>query len=90
MSDQLAEVRFLSAIAGKKQNCLRVSVTQMILSPGLITMTIAVTRMHRSLVDYASGFPDVYDASNLLLPFILLSTGNTVSGLAHKIATNYQ
>jgi len=33
--------------------------TNLILMPGLIIMTIAATRMHRSLVDYASGFPDV-------------------------------
>jgi hypothetical protein len=28
-------------------------------------MTITATRTHRSLVDYASGFPDVYDTLNL-------------------------
>jgi len=38
----------------------------MLLTPGLITMTITATRMHRSLIDYASGFPDVYDTLNLL------------------------
>jgi hypothetical protein len=38
----------------------------MILTPGLIIMTIAATRMHRSLVDYASAFPDVYDTLLLL------------------------
>jgi len=29
-------------------------------------MVIAATRMHRSLVDSASGFPDVYDTPGLL------------------------
>jgi hypothetical protein len=38
----------------------------MLLTPGLITTTITATRTHRSLVDYASGFPDVYDTFNLL------------------------
>ena len=38
----------------------------MVTAPGMITMTIAATRMHRSLVDYASGFPDVYEMLNLL------------------------
>ncbi|KAI0274125.1 hypothetical protein BGY98DRAFT_95060 [Russula aff. rugulosa BPL654] len=38
--------------------------TDMILSPSLITMTIAATRMHRSLVTYASGFPDVVTAQD--------------------------
>ncbi|KAI0274124.1 hypothetical protein BGY98DRAFT_996181 [Russula aff. rugulosa BPL654] len=33
-----------------------------ILSPILMTMTIAATRMHRYLVDFASGFPDVVTA----------------------------
>ena len=47
-------------------NCLRFFVTQIITAPGMITMTIAATRMHRSLVDYASGFSDVYDTFNLL------------------------
>ena len=32
----------------------------------LIIMTIVATRMHRSLVDYASGFTDVYDTLNSL------------------------
>lgn len=44
--------------------CLRLSVTQMLLPLGCITMTIAATRMHRSLVDYASGSPDMYDTFN--------------------------
>ncbi|KAI0274122.1 hypothetical protein BGY98DRAFT_95053 [Russula aff. rugulosa BPL654] len=34
------------------------------LTPSLITMTIAATRMHRYLVDYASGFPDVVTAQD--------------------------
>jgi hypothetical protein len=53
-------------------------------------MTIAATRMHRSLVDYASGFPDVYDAVNLPYLFLLLNADNTVLELAHKVVTNYQ
>ena len=36
-------------------------------------MTVAATRMHRSLVDYASGFPDVYDTLKLPSRFILLT-----------------
>ncbi|KAN0118725.1 hypothetical protein V8E52_004836 [Russula decolorans] len=41
----------------------------MLLTPGLITMTITATRTHRSLVDYASGFPDVVSAQeNTKLP----------------------
>jgi hypothetical protein len=42
--------------------CLRLFVTQLLLLPGLITMIIASTRMHRFLIDFASGSPDVYDA----------------------------
>jgi hypothetical protein len=38
----------------------------MVMAPSMITMTITATRTHRSLVDYASGFPDVYDTLNLL------------------------
>ena len=38
----------------------------MLVTPLLITMTITATRLHRSLVDYASGFPDVYDTLSLL------------------------
>jgi hypothetical protein len=67
MSDQLADVRSFGNFGVKRLiNCLRLSVTQIILSPILITMTIAATRMHRYLVDFASGFPDVYDTPNLL------------------------
>jgi hypothetical protein len=40
------------------------SVKQLLLSPGMIMMIIATTRMHRALIDYASGSPDVYDALN--------------------------
>ncbi|KAF8492442.1 hypothetical protein F5888DRAFT_916436 [Russula emetica] len=43
--------------------------TDMVLTPGVIAMTIAATRLHRSLVDYASGFPDVVSArENINLP----------------------
>jgi hypothetical protein len=55
-----------SQLRGKMANCLRFSVTQMLMTPSLIVMTITATRTHRSLVDYASGFPDVYDTLNLL------------------------
>jgi hypothetical protein len=42
----------------------------------MITMKIAATRMHRSLVDYASGSPDAYDTLQLPFLFILLSASN--------------
>ncbi|KAF8492441.1 hypothetical protein F5888DRAFT_916359 [Russula emetica] len=43
--------------------------TDIVLTPGVIAMTIAATRLHRSLVDYASGFPDVVSArENINLP----------------------
>jgi hypothetical protein len=58
-------------------NWLRFSVTQMVMTPGMITMTIATTRMHRSLVDYASGFPDVYDTLNLL--YLLFYSARAIS-----------
>jgi hypothetical protein len=45
---------------------LRLVVTQMLLPPGMITMVIATTRMHRSLVDFASGSPDLYDTLNFI------------------------
>jgi hypothetical protein len=32
--------------------------TQIIVTPGTITMVIAATRMHRSLIDFACGTPD--------------------------------
>lgn len=35
-------------------------------TPGVIVMTIAATQMHRSLVNFASGSPDVYDTLHLL------------------------
>ena len=37
--------------------------TQMFQIPSLIIMSIAATRMHRSLVDYVSGLTSVYDGS---------------------------
>jgi hypothetical protein len=35
-------------------------------TPGLIIMTIAATRMHRSLIDFASGSSDMYDSLHFL------------------------
>ncbi len=43
-------------------------------------MTVAATRMHRSLVDYASGFPDVYDTLELPFRFILLTRAISFQG----------
>ena len=54
----------LVTTVGGVTNCLPLSVTQMLLTPLLIIMTITATRMHRSLVDYASGLLDVYDTLN--------------------------
>lgn len=51
----------------------------MLLIPAVIVMTVTATRMHRSLVDYASGFPDVYDKSQPPLSFIPLNVGHIVS-----------
>jgi hypothetical protein len=39
-------------------NILHVSATQMFQVPAVVTMTVAATRMHRSLVDFASVSPD--------------------------------
>jgi len=41
--------------------------TQMFQIPALIIMSIAATRMHRSLVDYVSGPTRVYDDSSFPL-----------------------
>ena len=50
---------------------------QMIVTPGTITMIIAATRMHRSLVDLASGPPgEVYVRHvRLSLSLVILLTG---------------
>jgi hypothetical protein len=37
--------------------------TQMFQPPSVIIIAIAATRIHRSLVDFASGSADMYDAS---------------------------
>ncbi|KAI0274119.1 hypothetical protein BGY98DRAFT_1117716 [Russula aff. rugulosa BPL654] len=56
----------------------------MILSPGLITMTIVATRMHRSLVDYASGLPDGVSArENNRLPMNSGVFSNTKRANSH-------
>ena len=39
--------------------------------PSLIVMTIAATRMHRSLIDFACGFAEVYDILYFLSFFML-------------------
>jgi hypothetical protein len=49
-------------------------------TPTLITMTIAATRMHRSLVDFASKTSDVYDSPLHLSFFFLLSVADVVLG----------
>jgi hypothetical protein len=83
MLDQLADVRSFCNFGAKRP--LMLSITQIMLTPSLITMTIAATRMHRYLVDYASGFPDVYDMLNLLY---LLFYSTRASGLPHRTITN--
>ncbi len=89
MLAQFNSVRFVASV-GETTDCLFPSVTQMLLTPGVITMTIASTRMHRSLVDYASGFPDVYDTLNLLHFLFCSNAGNIISGLAQGKMLNYQ
>ena len=44
--------------------------------PALVTMSIAATRMYRSLVDYASNFTDLY--SDLFILFLLALTAAVV------------
>jgi hypothetical protein len=43
-------------------------------------MTIAATRMHRSLVDFASGSTEVYDILHFLSFFFMLSVAYVVLG----------
>jgi hypothetical protein len=43
-------------------------------------MTVAATRMHRSLVDHASAFPDVYDTLERPFLFILLTRAISFQG----------
>ncbi len=47
---------------------------QVLENPSLIVMIIAATRMHRSLVDFASGSTEMYDALHFL-SFILTQHG---------------
>jgi len=49
-------------------------VPQVLENPSLIVMIIAATRMHRSLVDFASGSTEMYDALHFL-SFILTQHG---------------
>ena len=65
----------LVTMVGGVTDCLPLSVTQMLLTPGTITMIIAATRMHRYLVDFAFGSPNGYNTLNFLSHFILLSLG---------------
>ncbi len=43
---------------------------QVLENPSLIVMIIAATRMHRSLVDFASGSTEMYDALHFLSFFL--------------------
>ena len=79
MSDQFNNVRSFRNCEVKPLIAM-LSVTQMLLTPGLIVMTVAATRMHRSLVDYASGFPDVYDNLNLPYPLSHLTRAISFQG----------
>ena len=46
-------------LIGKQLSLTYVSTTQMFQGPAVVTMTIAATRMYRSLVDFTSGPLDV-------------------------------
>jgi hypothetical protein len=54
-------------------------------TPAVIIMTIAATRMHRSLVNFASVSSDVYDALHFL-SFYPLRAADVVLG--HMIIPN--
>ena len=45
-------------LTGKQLSLTYVSTIQMFQGPAVVTMTIASTRMYRSLVDFTSGPPD--------------------------------
>ena len=49
-------------------------------APAVIIMTISATRMHRSLVDFASRPPDMYESLRLFS--CMLSAANI--GLGHS------
>jgi hypothetical protein len=49
-------------------------------TPTLITMTIAATRMHRSLIDFASKTSEVYDSPLRFSFLFLLSVADVVLG----------
>jgi hypothetical protein len=49
-------------------------------TPGLIIMTIAATRMHRSLIDFASGSSDMTNESPQLTSLVLSKAKRTDTG----------
>ena len=49
-------------------------------TPTLITITIAATRMHRSLIDFASKTSEVYDSPLHFSFLFLLSVADVVLG----------
>ena len=61
-------------------NCLRLFATQIILTPGVVAMIIAATRMHRTLADFAFGSRSTsgYDTLDFLFLFILLSASDVL------------
>jgi hypothetical protein len=61
-------------------NCLRLFATQLILTPGVIAMIIAATRMHRTLAGCAFGSLSTsgYDTLYFLFLFILLSASDVL------------
>jgi hypothetical protein len=66
--DQLHSVRFV-VIGDGSLGFSFVSTSQLFEVPSLVVMTIAATRMHRSLVDFASGSTEVYDILHFLSYF---------------------
>ena len=70
ISDQLHGVRF--AIFGEGGSAFLISSTsQLFEGSSQIIIIIAATRMHRSLVNFASGSSDVYDTLQFLSLFLL-------------------
>jgi len=68
----VASLTFVCVSLSSQDSRLLLFSIQMFQPPSWITMAIAATRMHRSLVDYASRLTDVYDVS--LLPCFFLLT----------------
>jgi hypothetical protein len=63
---------------------------QMFQPPSWITMVIAATRMHRSLVDFTTGPSNVYDTLfNLILFPLTLTNAFSVHNLLSKTAVSY-